>query len=62
MILACICEEILRGCQLEKYGMGGTCDMHEVKCVYISMFEDNLRVINTTPSVYKGVNGRIRLK
>ena len=36
--------------------------MHEVKCVYISMFEDNLRVINTTPSVYKGVNGRIRLK
>jgi len=42
--------------------MGGACDTHEVKCVYISMFEENLKIINNTPSGYKSVNGRIILK
>jgi hypothetical protein len=39
MILACIREKILRGCQLEKHEMGGACDMHEIKCVNINKFE-----------------------
>jgi len=52
---ACICEKILRGCQLEKYELGGPCGTHEDKCVYISMFEENLKIINNTPSGYKGV-------
>jgi len=39
VILACIWEKMLRGCQLENYEMGGACDTHEVKCVYISMFK-----------------------
>jgi hypothetical protein len=62
MILACIREKLLRGCQLEKYWMGMACGTHEIKCVNISMFEKNLKVINSTPSGYKGVNGRILLK